>query len=86
MTPRGEVGHEGEVAGVIRVRGGATPEEVAAVVAVLATLSSAGADVPDGARSPVGVDRRTGRWGGPRAAIRHPLDHAPGAWQRTYRT
>ncbi|MGL5852531.1 MAG: acyl-CoA carboxylase epsilon subunit [Phycicoccus sp.] len=86
MLSRGEVGSAQEETSVIRVSGGATAEDVAAVLAVLAALSDTHGDLPDDERGPVGALRSAGRWGGPRAAIRHPIDHAPGAWRRAFRT
>ncbi|MGL5909892.1 MAG: acyl-CoA carboxylase epsilon subunit [Phycicoccus sp.] len=86
MLSRGEVASAQEETNVIRVSGGATAEDVAAVLAVLAALSDPHDDLPDDERGVVGAQRATGRWGGPRAAIRYPIDHAPGAWQRAFRT
>lgn len=71
-----QAGSEREAAGVVRVRGAATPEEVAAVVAVLSAASGGGRADDAPPRS---------RWAAPAAALRHPLEHAPGAWQRTFR-
>ncbi|MGL5864936.1 MAG: acyl-CoA carboxylase epsilon subunit [Dermatophilaceae bacterium] len=74
--------------GGIRVSGGATSEEIAAVLAVLAAVTSqpgAPGDVADDAPFSVGAARVAGRWGRPGGAVRHPLDHAPGAWQRAVR-
>jgi hypothetical protein len=53
------------------VRGNATPEELAAVVALLAARSGGAAEeAPAPVRS---------RWGAPQ--LRGPLPHGPGAWQ-----
>ena len=54
------------------VRGDATPEEVAALVAVL-TAVSAGAPEP--------APRHTSRWSSPERALRRPLSPGPGAWR-----
>jgi Acyl-CoA carboxylase epsilon subunit len=58
------------------VRGDATPEEIAALVAVL--LARPG---DDGAPGP---DRSVpGFWSDRSARLRHPLYPAPGAWRRS---
>ncbi|MGL4174636.1 MAG: acyl-CoA carboxylase epsilon subunit [Dermatophilaceae bacterium] len=75
---------EGEVAGVIRVRGGATLEEIAALAAVLSAVSGAGG--PDDGSLATAGRRGAPGWASPVPALRHPLLHGPGAWQRTYRT
>nr|WP_174267557.1 acyl-CoA carboxylase epsilon subunit [Nocardioides zeae] len=54
------------------VNGDATPEEVAAVVAVLAAL---------GGGAPAPAPRRTPEWSAPRRALRGPHHAAPGAWR-----
>jgi hypothetical protein len=54
------------------VRGDATPEEVAAVVAVLSPVS---ADAPEPAR------RHTSQWASRERALRRPLFPGPGAWR-----
>ncbi|MBM6402924.1 acyl-CoA carboxylase subunit epsilon [Phycicoccus sp. CSK15P-2] len=59
----------------IRVEGGATAEEVAAVVAVLAATGGA----------PDAPDRPSSSWASHRALLRHGLAPGPGAWQWTYR-
>jgi len=53
------------------VRGDATPEEVAAVVAVFAALSSA----QPPARRPVRA------WSAPHRGVRRTLPHGPGGWR-----
>lgn len=50
----------------------ATPEEVAALVAVFSALGSAGAPAP---RRPRSV------WASPQRAVRRPLASGPGAWR-----
>ncbi|GGL29123.1 acyl-CoA carboxylase subunit epsilon [Phycicoccus endophyticus] len=59
----------------LRVSAGATPEEVAALVLVLA---AAGGEPPAPAR-PVST------WAAHTTAVRAPVAHGPGAWQTTYR-
>ena len=61
----------------IVVSGGATAQEVAAVVAVLAALSGDGG----------GTERVTApsRWASPRAAMRSPVGPGPGAWRASAR-
>ena len=54
------------------VRGDATPEEVAAVMAVLSAVS-AGAPEP--------TPRHTSQWSSPARALRRPLSPGPGAWR-----
>ena len=54
------------------VRGDATPEEVAAVMAVLSAVS-AGAPEP--------APRHTSQWSSPARALRRPLSPGPGAWR-----
>lgn len=54
------------------VNGDATPEEVAAVVAVFAALGSA---------APAPAPRRTPEWAAPRRALRGPHHAAAGAWR-----
>ncbi|WP_392544793.1 acyl-CoA carboxylase epsilon subunit [Oryzobacter telluris] len=61
----------------IRVLGDATPEEVAAVVAVL-TAASAGGDGSDG-------QRPGSSWASRAAVLRTPVPHGPGAWRTTLR-
>jgi hypothetical protein len=48
-----------------------TPEEVAAIVAVLASL---------GGGTPAPKPRRS-EWANPARALRRPLPHGPGAWR-----
>ena len=56
------------------VRGDATPEEIAALVAVLAAAS--GGDEAADSGPP-----RTSRWGDPAGRVRPPVAHGPGAWR-----
>jgi hypothetical protein len=58
------------------VRGNATPEEIAALVAVL-LARSADAEAPGPARSV------SGSWADRSGQIRRPLSPGPGAWRRT---
>jgi hypothetical protein len=53
------------------VKGDATPEEVAAVVAVLASLQTPAAP----------PQRRRPEWGAPHRAVRRTLPHGPGGWR-----
>ena len=56
------------------VRGDATPEEIAAVVALLAAASGGPGDGDGGGRTP-------SRWAAPAARVRPALSHGPGAWR-----
>ena len=58
------------------VSGDATPEEIAALVAVL-LARSADAETPGQARSV------SGSWADRSGQIRRPLSPGPGAWRRT---
>jgi hypothetical protein len=53
------------------VKGDATPEEVAALVAVVAVLGSGGEPPP----------RRTPEWSGHHRKTRLSLPHGPGGWR-----
>ena len=53
------------------VRGDATPEEVAALVAVLASLGPAEAE----------PERRTPEWSAHHRKVRRTLPHGPGGWR-----
>jgi hypothetical protein len=53
------------------VKGDATPEEVAALVAVLGSLAAA--DPPP--------RRRTPEWSAPHRLVRRSLSHGPGGWR-----
>ena len=54
------------------IRGDATPEEVAALVAVLSAASAAGAPAPPRPRS---------QWASRERAVRQPLAPGRGAWR-----
>ena len=56
----------------VTVTGNPTPEELAAVLAVVA---SSGTVVEEPAEEP------TSRWPGREALLRRPLPHGPGAWR-----
>jgi hypothetical protein len=60
----------------IRVLGHATPEEVAAIVAVL--TAAAADEQPEPARA-------GSRWASPAGALRTPVPHGPGAWRTPLR-
>ncbi|WP_457252548.1 acyl-CoA carboxylase subunit epsilon [Pedococcus sp. P5_B7] len=57
------------------VRGEATPEEVAAVMAVLSAVSGVSVEAPEPA------PRHTSRWASRAQAHRQPLAPGPGAWR-----
>ena len=59
----------------LTITGPATPEDVAAVVAVLAATGAGGDPQPT----------RATTWASHLAAVRHPVGHGPGAWRTTYR-
>ncbi len=54
------------------INGDATPEEVAAVVAVLSTI---------GGGSAAPAPRRTPAWAAPHRLVRRTLPHGPGGWR-----
>jgi hypothetical protein len=54
------------------IKGDATPEEVAALVAVVAALGSAAAEPPR---------RRTPEWSAHHRKVRRTLSHGPGGWR-----
>lgn len=60
------------------VRGDAAPEEIAALVAVLAARAA-----PEPAERPA---RDTGGWAHPSRLLRRPLTAGPGAWRATTRS
>jgi hypothetical protein len=60
----------------IVVRGEATAEQIAALVAVLSAAS--GGDGP-------ASDASTSTWAAHSAAMRHPVNHGPGAWRTSLR-
>lgn len=53
------------------INGDATPEEVAAVVAVLSSLGGSAPPAP----------RRTPAWAAPHRLVRRTLPHGPGGWR-----
>jgi hypothetical protein len=55
------------------VRGDATPEEVAALVAVLSAASAGDAAKP--------APRHTSQWASRERGVRRPLQPGPGAWR-----
>ncbi|WP_119728597.1 acyl-CoA carboxylase subunit epsilon [Thermomonospora amylolytica] len=59
------------------VRGDATPEEIAALVAVLTARASAAAAAAGGDDGP----RPVSAWADRSAMVRRPLPHGPGAWR-----
>ncbi|HET7820871.1 MAG TPA: acyl-CoA carboxylase epsilon subunit [Ornithinibacter sp.] len=61
----------------IVVHGDATPEQLAALVAVLSAAS--GGDQPASEGS-------TSTWAAHSAAMRHPVNHGPGAWRTSLRS
>lgn len=67
-----------EPARTIEIVGDATPEQVAALVAVLsAAAGGAAAEAPA---------RHTSAWSAPAAKVRRPVAPGPGAWQRSLRS
>jgi len=65
-----------ETTPAIVVRGEATPEELAALVAVL-SAAKGGDDPPS--------DRPESTWATHSTAMRHPVNHGPGAWRTSLR-
>ena len=65
-----------EAAPVIRITGPATPEDVAAVIAVLAAA---------GAGSGGSAVGETSTWAAHSAAMRRPVGHGPAAWRTSLR-
>ncbi len=61
----------------IEVVGDATPEQVAALVAVLSAAA--------GASSSEAPARHTSAWSAPAALVRRPMAPGPGAWSRSLR-
>jgi hypothetical protein len=53
------------------IRGDPTPEELAALLAVLASRSSAAPDVP----------QPRSAWNDPARLVRRPVAHGPGGWR-----
>jgi Acyl-CoA carboxylase epsilon subunit len=60
----------------IAVRGDATPEQLAALVAVLSAASGGDEPASDGSSS---------AWATRTAAMRRPVSHGPGAWRTSLR-
>jgi hypothetical protein len=58
------------------VKGDATPEEVAALVAVVAALGSGSAEPPQ---------RRVPEWSAHHRKVRRTLPHGPGGWRSSSR-
>jgi len=69
-------GPDAVVPPAIVVHGAATPEQVAALVAVLSAAS--GDDAPAGADT-------ASTWAARSAAMRPPIHHGPGAWRTSLR-
>jgi hypothetical protein len=65
-------GHEIEHAPLVVVRGDASPDEVAALLAVLQGLSAARTPPPRRPRP---------EWSAPHRAVRIPVPPGPGAWR-----
>ena len=69
------------------VRGGASPEELSALIAVVAVLSSAGGDDRDGgpgqSDQPSSGNRTypRSRWSSPARMVRTTPPHGPGGWR-----
>ncbi len=61
----------------IVVHGDATPEQLAALVAVLSAASGGEEPASDGS---------TSTWAAHSAAMRHPVNHGPGAWRTSLRS
>lgn len=59
------------------VRGEATPEELAALVAVLSAVS--------GGEDDAASDGTASTWAAHSAAMRRPVGHGPGAWRTSLR-
>jgi hypothetical protein len=64
------------------VRGDPTPEELAALVAVLAARQAQASQVAAEAGAGAAPGRRSA-WGHPDSAFRQPLRHGPDAWRRS---
>ncbi|PKW27249.1 acyl-CoA carboxylase epsilon subunit [Phycicoccus duodecadis] len=65
----------GEPEPAVRIEGAATPEEVAAVIAVLAASGGASDEQPEGGST----------WASHRTLLRGRHDPGPSAWSTTYR-
>lgn len=74
----------GDAAPVLRVvRGDATHEEVAALVAVIAAKTAAAAAAAQAVAA--ARSRSVSRWADRPALLRRPLSHGPGAWRASAR-
>ncbi len=62
----------------VLVHGTATPEELAALVAVLSAVSGGGDDPAS--------DDGASTWAAHEAAMRRPVGHGPGAWRSSLRS
>ncbi len=62
----------------LTIHGSATPQEVAAIVAVLAAASG-------GPAATVAMASRSGGWADHARALRHTLPHGSGAWRTSLR-
>jgi hypothetical protein len=67
------------------IRGDATPEEIAAVVAVLLSRRTAGLEAADRDRAPdrAAAAPRPSTWSDRPGLLRRPLHPGPGAWRRS---
>jgi hypothetical protein len=63
------------------VRGEASPEELAALVTVLATSTGDGAPDPTDRHTPAGGRYTPPPWGAPRRMLRVTYPHRPGGWR-----
>ena len=63
------------------VRGEPTPEELAAVLAVVSAGGSAGAESGDAASSSGAASLVRGRWNDPALAVRRSLSFGAGGWR-----
>jgi len=63
------------------VRGDASPEELAALIAVLATSSGIGDPDPTDPHSAAGGRYRQSAWSSPRRMVRRTQPHGPGRWR-----
>ncbi|MEP7016661.1 MAG: acyl-CoA carboxylase epsilon subunit [Actinomycetota bacterium] len=69
------------------VRGDASPEELAALVAVLAAAASDPEDADPGDPHSLAVGRKIqSRWSSPRRMVRLTPPHGQGAWRASART
>jgi hypothetical protein len=68
------------------VRGDASPEELAALVAVLAAAGGVAEDADPGDPHSLAVGRKTqSRWSSPRRMVRLTPPHGQGAWRASAR-